>query len=67
MPKWRPMKTAPRDGTPVLILADGDYWPFIGCWGRAGRFTDTIDAWIGHENGYHLDRHLTGWRTLPHG
>lgn len=63
--KWRPMRTAPRDGTPVLLLAGSGEWPFIGHWGTPTRYVTNERAWIGHEWGLHQDRNLIGWLPLP--
>ena len=60
--KWRPMKTAPRDGTPVELLADGDHYPFFGYWGNVTRFVTGNKGWLGHEDGMHRDQDLVGWR-----
>jgi hypothetical protein len=33
---WQSIKTAPRDGTPVLLKRD-DLFPFVGSWREATR------------------------------
>ena len=63
--KFRPMKTAPRNGTPVLLLADGDHYPFVGYWAYVTRFATDNMGWIGHERGMHRDNDLVGWRPTP--
>ena len=64
MSDWRPMEDAPRDGTQLLLCGDGQEI-FIGHWGRAGRFTSSVYAWMGHEWGYHDHKDMIGWMPLP--
>jgi hypothetical protein len=64
--KLRPIKTAPRDGTPILIWCSCADWPFIGYWGNPFAFVKKDkQAWVGHEYGLHEDSDVIGWRPLP--
>lgn len=67
--KLRPIKTAPRDGMPILVFADSDgQMPFVGYWGNPYRFVRfDRNAWIGHELGLHDDCDVVGWLPLPVG
>lgn len=62
--KLRPMKTAPRDGTPILLYAGRGQFPFMGYWGNPFRFRKPPCAWIGHEWGLQEDHDLIGWLPL---
>jgi hypothetical protein len=66
MSEWRPIETAPRDGTQILLVG-GDKEVFMGywAWNGVGRFTDSVRGWVGHELGYVQDHDLIGWMPLP--
>lgn len=65
MPRLRSMKNAPRDGTQVLLFADG-HQTFIGYWGNPYRYRRADkEAWIGHEWGLHEDHDIHGWLHVP--
>jgi hypothetical protein len=65
MPDWQPIKTAPRDGTPVLVWAkwrNAPAGPVVarwnqrnGEWAREGTKRAIADGILSH------------WRPLPHG
>lgn len=67
MSEWMDIKTAPRDGTPVLLQRAPGEWPFIAYWGNPYRYhkDHTKDAWIGHEYGLHEDSDGLVWMPLP--
>lgn len=61
MNEWKPIETAPKDGTEVLLwgaLKEGMHpWKYIGSWfpSRDGGF------WVAHA----LRIHPTNWAPLP--
>ncbi|MDZ7711723.1 MAG: MazG-like family protein [Rhodovibrio sp.] len=61
---WRPIATAPRDGTQILICPESEA-PFVGYWAHVGRFTSTPEMWLGHHLGAHKDHDILGWMPLP--
>ena len=61
MSDWRPMETAPKDGTPVLI-----YFPRIGSQrrGQAVAYYHRVSgSWVTHPGMY--NRSPTHWMPLP--
>lgn len=64
---WRLIdENTPRDGTCVLLAVSYDETPFVGYWGRVGRYTDSINGWIGHESGYMKDKDIFLWLPMPY-
>lgn len=70
---WQPMRTAPRDGTRVLISADGNveiaYWTEHA---NFGGHTDAVPGWqiflCDMDEWYSIaaeDSTVTGWMPLP--
>ena len=55
---WQPIETAPKDGTDVLLGAEG--WVIIGSWFR---FDDEGNGRWMHEDGATCDP--THWQPLP--
>jgi hypothetical protein len=76
-PKWQPIETAPKDGTPVDLMIDGRrhtdcYWGFPShCCGEAGRYCDSewhalTEGWVdGTFNEPIGDEDVTHWMTIP--
>ncbi len=67
--EWQPIETAPRDGTPVLLMFPWSEFPLPGYWhsppgdeSRAGWHELTAGEYSGP--GGTLEGAL-GWRTLP--
>lgn len=50
MSEWKPIETAPKDGTRVLIVSDDQV--FIGYWSESAKFGDEIEkpGWQIHES-----------------
>jgi hypothetical protein len=62
--EWRPMETAPRDGTRVLVLTDrGGGQQFVAWWGDRVHW---VDGWS-HDGDILLDCELLGWLPLVPG
>ncbi len=60
---WQPIETAPRDGTPVLIMVPLlSNEPLIGCWNKV--FCEWQDQWNDalDEGGNEVPTH---WQPLP--
>lgn len=65
-PAWRPIETAPKDGTLYLALGDADMWVenepeghFAGNWS----WSESRGQWRG--NAHADDRFATHWMPLP--
>ena len=70
--EWRPIETAPRDGSVVFLCRDG--WRFTGCWSCnieewvAGCWSCNIEEWVAAKKTYQLLSPYevpTHWRPLP--
>lgn len=67
--EWKPIETAPRDGTRILLKKDGCQ-PFIGSyfkWHREGEYADKEkypDHW-GSDIDWILNPEPTHWIALP--
>lgn len=69
MTNWRPIKDAPRDGTPVLLWArlkispsgSGDFYPIVGFWHRS------IERWKVVPEHLNSEEELvaTHWLAIP--
>lgn len=59
------MRTAPKDGTLILVSEGPKYQPFIAHWGYCGRFTNSPKMWIGHEYGAMDEGSLIAWMHIP--
>ena len=60
MSEWRPIETAPKDGTQLLLCVGG--WRFIGWWGQQyGNLYPP--SWCEGERGENLQP--THWMPLP--
>jgi hypothetical protein len=62
--QWQPMDTAPKDGTTILAICEGENGPFIiAVWWQANVW---YTGWVsgGHRSDYE-DRHVTQWMPLP--
>ena len=44
MTGWRPIETAPMDGTPVLLVFKGWSWPIVAAWGCVN--SEGLEAWV---------------------
>lgn len=70
---WRPIKTAPKDGTAILIYAAPDMG--VAVWyrgdvepGEPNEFEPYWAIWDGHDHNSAYRRHLmnpTHWMPLP--
>ena len=59
MSEWKPIETAPKDGTKVLLWREGNptgEWPFMASWER-GMWAIYIDGQV--------IRTPTHWMSLP--
>lgn len=71
IPDWRPISTAPKDGTPVLGYCqpryiDGGPMSFTYCavvWWRGEKFKDSFWQWRLHNNDSAAEP--THWQPLP--
>jgi hypothetical protein len=69
--EWRPIETAPRDGTPILACVSGygdeELWPGRGpitvYWGTYHPNSPGKGAW--RDGNGHRRPHLTHWMPLP--
>lgn len=55
-PKWRPIETAPKDGTKVVVYDEGDVW--IAYWYRT---SPQLFGWWAIDHGVNP----THWLPLP--
>lgn len=72
---WRPMETAPKDGTPLLLAYSGGlgvrygYWDHIGTadwWvADAPHERPTADGWICPYQDFEDPMEPTHWQPLP--
>ena len=61
---WRPIETAPKDWTDVLVFSP-EHEGF-NCGGVFSAFYDTDDAcWFTHGPGHNIRLHPTHWQPLP--
>lgn len=58
--EWQPIETAPKDGTPVILLREGK--SVVAYWGGQYGSRWCMDEWIA---AYGLDQHPTHWLPLP--
>lgn len=74
MANWRPIESAPRDGTYVDLWVVGDDLPqdplisrVVGCWRRSSSFVDPEQAEGWHVGVSALSRRYeaTHWMPLP--
>lgn len=57
--EWQEMATAPKDGTSVLVVEDGEYfvaWWQNGAWVRSG---DDYNLWVEPTHWWHLPPYPT--------
>lgn len=61
---WRPIETAPKDGTPVLLSRGGDF--LFGCWSGHGP-DDPAGCWDAdvEHGGQEIDPAPDHWQPLP--
>jgi hypothetical protein len=62
--EWQPIETAPKDGTPILAVADTREYPCIVRWEHVGRYTSSPKMWVGHPHGA-MENGLIYWMPLP--
>jgi hypothetical protein len=60
-PEWYPIKTAPRDGTELLLWDPRFHRPKIGSWRKDGMRGDLGEMWL--DDSY--DDWSTGFESLP--
>ena len=66
-PIWKPIATAPRDGTAVLVSSKKDYSPYTACYrspvrGENQYYVGVDDSWR-NERGNTV--HPSHWMELP--
>jgi hypothetical protein len=63
--KWKPIETAPKDGTKVLVWSKDYTWEGIGIafWGRSNPLNR--QAWLGGHCGVDHISQPTHWMSLP--
>jgi hypothetical protein len=70
MSKWKPIESAPKDGTEILAferLPTGDYYRVM-YWEDRGEHIDTLtteSGWSKADSGYIGEFHPTHWQSLP--
>jgi hypothetical protein len=68
MEDWKPMESAPRDGTWVLIRGDDDREPDLRQWRRFQRGSSNpefIEDWIDQNACRRPSLKPTGWKPAP--
>lgn len=61
MSGWRPIATAPRDGTPV------DIWGVHGCRRADAEWSVNDEWWVTSDGEYISDSGVTHWMPIPDG
>lgn len=57
-PEWQPIETAPKDGTRVLVVEEGEY--------HVAWFVDAPGAgWVHAADDYNIVMEPTHWQPLP--
>lgn len=68
MSEWRPIETAPKDGTYILIWHLGIGSAVVGSWRKSNRnMTDSREKWRPYCSGYDDQELLAAlhWMPLP--
>lgn len=74
VPQWRPIETAPDDGTRILMWWRGCSSPSVGAWEVDDGFDDHPDGWVSPSEGFRSDgdqcipinqEDCTHWMPLP--
>ena len=65
--EWKPIGTAPKDGTYVLLFSpDSSGGPFIGQWRDRANYPDGGAWWPEYnESGFAIDADPSHWMPLP--
>lgn len=61
---WMPIETAPKDGTPILVLKKG-FHPAVARWLEGQWMTANAEANYSNGNPCYLEWNLTHWQPLP--
>jgi hypothetical protein len=67
VPRWRPIESAPKDGTPVLILSEHDSGPYISIrrWVSANWIGGPASGWADEFCQLRRGLNPTHWMPLP--
>lgn len=63
---WRPIETAPKDGTPIIVCGDGKEYHPRSCW-----WSWAFECWVVREDidagkaTFIQGQYLTHWQPLP--
>lgn len=60
MSKWKPIETAPKDGTRFLAFEKSDDYQHYECWWR-----EDFSNWSGWQDDWDSEPNPTHWMPLP--
>jgi|GEM_PF-770818 len=60
---WRPIETAPKDGTSIIAATNEYDEPLVLNWRRGGPGSDALEAWRDGEGDSYIN--VTDWMPLP--